>query len=96
MEEPIGLDERESIFRQSVRTYGGTLHLIRWFAGHLLVLLVGLYFILVGGHPFIGGLVVAASVLVLGYGIISVPWAADTAELHLQDDGKMGLDHVAG
>lgn len=53
------------------RQYRRFLHLTKWFVIHALIMLPALYFFLVGNQPLVGGILLAAAIAALGYGIVS-------------------------
>lgn len=60
-------------FDAHVRTYNGFLNLAKWFCIHMAILLVGLYFIIIAGDPYVGGVFVLLAIGALGYGMMSNP-----------------------
>jgi hypothetical protein len=55
------------------RQYRRFVHLVKWFCLHALVLLVALYFFLVGGQAITGAIFLVVALGLLGYGIFSTP-----------------------
>ncbi|AKR56083.1 hypothetical protein GCM10011321_06840 [Youhaiella tibetensis] len=85
---------QDKAYRESVRTYATVMHLARWFAAHLATVIFGLYFLIEGGNPMFGGMMIGLAIVVLGYGIVSATRAGEVAEKHLVQDGEIGLDRA--
>lgn len=62
------------------RQYRRFLHLTKWFVIHALILLPSLYFFLVGNQPLTGGILLAAAIVALGYGIVSTSGIKEDVE----------------
>lgn len=58
-------------FAEHARTYAGFVHILMWFAAHLLLLLGGLYVMTLGGSVAGGLLIMAVAVGLLVYGLLS-------------------------
>lgn len=60
-------------FEAHVRTYNGFLNLLKWFCIHMAILLVGLYFVIIAGDPFVGTFLILLAVAALVYGLVRNP-----------------------
>lgn len=58
-------------FAEHARTYAGFVHILTWFAVHMLLLLGGLYVMTLGGSVAGGLLIMAFAVGILVYGLLS-------------------------
>jgi hypothetical protein len=54
-----------------ILTYNRFLHLSKWFIIHFVILLPGLYFIVIGGAPMFGTVLLLGALVALGYGIFT-------------------------
>ncbi|QYO76087.1 aa3-type cytochrome c oxidase subunit IV [Devosia salina] len=56
-----------------VRTYNGFMNLLKWFVIHIAILLAGLYFVVLAGDPYAGGVLILAAIGALVYGLLNNP-----------------------
>ena len=73
-------------FASHQRQFDRFLHLTRWFAIHMLLLLLALYCFIVAGATVAGSLFLALSLAALGYGIYSTPQVARDVEAAVSHD----------
>ena len=67
-------------FQSHVRTYNGFLNLLKWFCIHMAILLVGLYFMIIAGDPYTGGVLILAAIAALAYGLMRNPHVRQDVE----------------
>ncbi|GEM_PF-1890801 len=60
-------------FDAHVRTYNGFLNLLKWFCIHMAILLVGLYFTVIAGDPFLGGFLILLAIGAFAFGLLRNP-----------------------
>ncbi len=60
-------------FEAHVRTNNGFLNLLKWFSIHMANLLVGLYFLIIAGDPYLGGFLIVLAIAALIYGLVRNP-----------------------
>lgn len=63
----------EEDYPAHVHTYNRFLNLVKWFAIHLLLLTVGLYFLVMAANPVAGSMFILIAVAALVYGIVRNP-----------------------
>lgn len=57
-------------YEEHRKTYAGFQHMVWWFLAHIALVLAGLYFIVVQHAPIGGGILIAAGVITLGWGVV--------------------------
>ncbi len=75
-------------FASHERQFRRFVHLTKWFAIHMFVALIAIYFLVVAGDTMTGALFLAVALAALGYGIVSTPQIArdvNAAVSHVKD-----------
>lgn len=81
-------------------TYYGFLHLAKWFIGHVILLVLALYFVVMQHALAFGIFLVLIALVVLGVGIATAPRAAHEGadqSAHRIEEGELPVEaHMAG
>jgi hypothetical protein len=77
---PSQVDRTTEIIIDREKTWGGFMHLVRWFVFHIACILAALYCFIFAASPLGGAFLLAAATVVLIYGIATIPRAATKAE----------------
>lgn len=63
--------EAREAFREHEHTYRGFLGMTKWFVVHLILILIGLYFMFIPHNYWMGGLFWLVALVLMGYGTIA-------------------------
>jgi hypothetical protein len=75
-------------YRPHEETWGGFRHLVKWFVFHMAALLSGLYFLGMTEQNDIGTLLIVFAVVLMIYGIVTIPRAGrETPVIQSRDGG---------
>lgn len=71
-------------YREHLRTFSSFTHFVKWSAIHVMVLLLGLYFLVIAGDPVTGMTVIVLAVGAFIWGMLRVPAVEKDAEAALK------------
>jgi uncharacterized protein (DUF58 family) len=56
-----------------IQTYNGFMNLLKWFTIHMVLLLVGLYFMIIANNAWTGAFFIVVAIVALVYGLMRNP-----------------------
>lgn len=83
-------------YSQHERTYAGFTHLLRWVCAHLLLMLIGLYFLVIQNNPAAGTFFILIAIAAIVYGIVTIPSTEDKIAEHPERWHGAGKNMISG